>query len=70
MGGGRGGRQRASDAGTATGGRGKNNFAANAAPFSVRLRTLLRALEHSADYAGGSRKPGDSQARIMLWRYV
>jgi hypothetical protein len=30
-----------------------------AAPFSVRAsRTLQRALEHSADYAGGSRKLG------------
>ncbi len=70
MGGGRGGSRRASVAGTATGGRGKNNMRPMAAPFSVRLRTLQRALEHSADYAGGSRKPGDSQARINLLRYV
>jgi hypothetical protein len=45
---------------------GKNKFAANAAPFSVRLRTLPQALEHSVDYADGSRKPGVSQARINL----
>jgi hypothetical protein len=32
-----------------------------AAPFSVRLRTLPRALEHSADYAGGSRKLGEAK---------
>ncbi|HTU61167.1 MAG TPA: hypothetical protein VMF89_22085 [Polyangiales bacterium] len=39
-------------------------------PHPSACVTLLRTLEHSADYADGSRKLGVSQARIMLGRYV
>jgi hypothetical protein len=42
----------------------------DAVPFAACVSTLRGHLNMNADYAGGSRKLGVSQARINLLRYV